>query len=72
MRAPAPELRTGTVAARCGCEGTVLSDNRGPFPFVSALITVPCRTGHPGRVAAGVIERFNPDDVSPAAGPADG
>ncbi len=46
------------ATAPCGCTGTVLFRHSGQFPYVSVRVTVPCPQGHPGQVAAGVVERF--------------
>lgn len=63
-RSSAPTL-TGTVRAVCGCTGLVHATSGGRYPTVSVRIAVPCTTGHPDKVAAGVLERFTPAAVHP-------
>jgi hypothetical protein len=51
-----------TVQALCKCVGMLLPNHgrlHGDYPYVAVKITVGC-SGHPERVAAGVIQRFPP------------
>lgn len=52
-----------TVEATCGCMGRLLSRRGGRYPFTTVQIVTACTTGHPAHVAAGVIERFLPDQM---------
>lgn len=68
MKATTAPSITGTVQATCGCAGTVIDAGTrlsGPNAIVSVKVRVPCETGHPERIASGVIERFTPDQVTP-------
>jgi hypothetical protein len=72
-RGPVFRLAAGEpVAASCGCQGVVhaTSGLAGPHPSVAVLVTAPCPTGHPDRLADGVIEHFvpaGPNTVAPVA-----
>ncbi len=61
---------TGICEAECGCLGDVFEPGTrltGTNRIVTLKVTVPCTGGHPYRVMAGVLERFTPDQVKPAA-----
>ncbi len=60
---PVPPVAGDTVAASCGCTGRVRETRGGLWPTVSVLVQQPCPAGHPGRIAAGVTERFAPEQV---------
>ncbi len=62
--APPPGDQPARATAPCGCLGQVLAHHRGLHPYTTLLIQDPCTTGHPHRVAAGVLERF--PKVTPA------
>lgn len=55
-----PQLAGAQVAAECGCRGRVRTVMNGPFPVAYVVVAEPCESGHPGRIAAGVTERWVP------------
>lgn len=54
------------VAAQCGCTGPVVYASRSHGGHVHLRVTVPCLTGHPERVSAGVIIHLPADQTRPA------
>jgi len=49
----------------CGCVGRLRPEGcrGGQYPVASMRIVEPCKKGHPHHVAAGVTERFLPEEV---------